>query len=231
MKRIFIVMSVIVILSTLSFADAASDLLQKVYANNKQLNTLDVVEDSTTTETAAATNKISVNNESRHILFNKKSEKLKLTYNNAKQKTASNGKVTATNPGTFILSGRNASMHPECLYNIEGYLSNFDVKIMKKDERIKRGGEEIVATRKGQKTEFPQIRIFIKNDQVHEMKFYSMTGKKYYELKTHSYSTINGVDVPDSITESIFAKKNRVDSEFRYSNTKVNTTITDNQLK
>lgn len=58
-----------------------------------------------------------------------------------------------------------------------------------------------------------------------------MTGRKYYELKIRSYSTVNGVYMPDSITESIFAKKNRIDSEFRYSNIKVNAVIQDSQFK
>lgn len=58
-----------------------------------------------------------------------------------------------------------------------------------------------------------------------------MTGKKYYEIKIPSYSTINGVDVPDRITEKVTAKNNKIETEHRYSNVKVNTTIQDSAFK
>jgi hypothetical protein len=53
----------------------------------------------------------------------------------------------------------------------------------------------------------------------------------YSEIKIPSYSTINGVDIPDKITERIIAKKNKIESDFRYSNVKVNTTIQDSVFK
>lgn len=110
------------------------------------------------------------------------------------------------------------------------FFENFDLTIKQKDERIKRGMEEIIAIRKGQDAQYPQIRIFMKNGNVEEMKFYSISGKKYYEVKVNSYEKNKGIDVPVDITEKIHAQKNKIVSSIKYSNVQVNANIADSEF-
>lgn len=110
------------------------------------------------------------------------------------------------------------------------FFENFDLSIRQKDDRIKRGREEIIAIRKGQDAQYPQIRIFIKAGLVEEIKFYSAGGKKYYEVKINTYEKTKGIDIPVDITEKITAQNNEIVSSIKYSNIDVNLVISDSEF-
>jgi hypothetical protein len=103
--------------------------------------------------------------------------------------------------------------------------------ILNKDERIKRGGEEIIAIKKGQKLQYPQIRIFIIEDQVITMKFYDIYGKRYYEVDVKNYAKINGISYPTQIVEKLTSKQNEITNNINYSEVNINTAISDSEFK
>jgi hypothetical protein len=107
--------------------------------------------------------------------------------------------------------------YPDCLFKLREFLTNYDLTVTQKDERIKLGKEEIIAIRKGQTSAYPQIRITIKNDEVKDIRFYSINGKKYYVVKVKMYENINGVKTPSEISEVIIAKNNNIEKNISYS--------------
>jgi outer membrane lipoprotein-sorting protein len=232
MKKILLITTAAVCFASMLFADTAENLLKKVYDNNRRITSLDINEDSSTTETVFAGNRKYFRNDSKHILF-KNPGKMKIARNgpNAGNSVSNSMAAGKTSTAATAIINKDASMHPDCLFNAEVYFKNFNVKIMNRDERIKRGGEEIVATRKEQKTEFPQIRIFIRDNKVREIKFYSATGRKYYEIKVADYATINGLDVPSRIKENVFTSRNKIETDFNYGNIALNTDIPDSSFK
>ncbi|HDQ26152.1 MAG TPA: hypothetical protein ENN43_05335 [bacterium] len=123
-----------------------------------------------------------------------------------------------------------ASLYPECLFNITDFLGDFELSTVEKDERIKRGMEEITAVKKGQALRYPQIRLLVKGGRIQEMKFYSISGKNYYSVKVNQYRRVKNVDVPVDITEEIKTRKNSVTNHIRYTNMEVNGPVSDSEF-
>lgn len=139
------------------------------------------------------------------------------TVEKGKSKQVISKKIKYKKHGAKKENGETDNLYPNCIFHIEKFLENYSLTVLKKDERIKLGTEEIIAVPKNQKTAYPQIRIKVKSGQVIEMKFYSATGKKYYEVKL-----VGKIETSDNakkidIKETYFFKENTLENLIHYS--------------
>lgn len=231
MRKLLMAVLTICVLGNFAFADKKADNLMKaVFDNADAITSADVTVESVVTEKRA--NKTTEKTDLKKILM-KKPNKMKITYLDAVGATGS-AAINVLNASTLAVSGqntqivdKNASLYPECLFNITGFLKDFNLTILDKDERIKRGMEEVIAIKKGQTLQYPQIRIWVKTGRVQEMKFYSISGKKYYSIKINQYDKKKNIDVPVDITEDVIAQKNSISNRIKYTNVDINKTIPD----
>ncbi|PKL91025.1 MAG: hypothetical protein CVV21_09490 [Candidatus Goldiibacteriota bacterium HGW-Goldbacteria-1] len=109
-------------------------------------------------------------------------------------------------------------LYPKCLFGMQEYFENFDFALFDKDERIKQGKEEVIAIKKGQETEYPQIRITVNGNDVEMMKFFAMDGKKYYELIVDKTEKIKAINVPVEMTEKFYTNNGTMINVLKYEN-------------
>ena len=223
------------LLNAVIFGASAKEMMDKASANMDKISSVDTQVDLNTKDTDNGKKADKVSATSKRILL-KKPGKMKIIYTtpaapatNGKNKV--NSTVQTAAPADVISDDSKAvSLSPACIFDMANFFENFDLSIRQKDERIKRGREEIIAIRKGQDVQYPQIRIFIKGGLVEEMKFYSAGGKKYYEVKIDTYEKTKGIDVPVDITEKIITQNNKIESTIKYSNVEINVEISDSEF-
>ncbi len=205
MKKAILTFVIILLSSNIVFAETADKIMTKAYEGFDKIKSFSAKFSYSTKETGKNKN-IKENKSVKSITFNKDETK------NAESKN----KTTVTTGQNTADDKTITKLYPECLFNIKEFLSNYELSIREKDERIKMGSEEIIAIPKGQKTAYPQIRVLVAAGKVMQMKFYDMAGKKYYDVKVNTYEKQNGIDMPVDIDESIISANNRIDSKIEY---------------
>lgn len=223
MVKKFLIIFILANIYAFLFAENTENILANVYLNFNKINTLDILLEIKQININKKSNgKVEKKNEAR-ILY-KKPGKRKIIYINSLNK---NIEQTIKNENS---DKEKIELHPYCLFNIEDFLKNFEIKIKHKDVRIKRGMEEIIAIRKGQATNYPQVRIFVQGNRILEMKFYTATGKKYYELKVIDYKKIEDIEFPIKINEKFIADNNYIINTINYKKIKINKEISDKEF-
>jgi len=117
---------------------------------------------------------------------------------------------------------KRVSLYPACLFDPGYFYRNYDCSVKEKDERIKRGMEEIIAIRKGQEREYPQIRIFVKTGRIEMIRFYDIYGKRYYELKVKKYEKIKNMEFPVEMVEKMTVNNSKITRVIEYSDIRIN---------
>ncbi len=220
MKRLLLIVLVLSISVSL-FAKDAEKIIEKVYENNACINTLDTLFDINRKNYIKKDNKLIEKRTVKRILIKKPDKKKIINLN----------KNTLAPLSEAIPEKRaDKNLYPEVLFDMENFLNDYDVSLTEKDERIKRGREEIVAVKKGQKLKYPQIRIIIINNRVEEIKFYSVLGKKYYHIIVDKYIKVKNLYFPAQITEKLIAEKNEITNTIKYTDIKLNKPIPDSEF-
>ena len=236
MKKIIMVCVASGMLNAVLFGASAKEMMDKASVNIGKISSIDAQVDLNSKDSDNVKKTDKENITSKRILL-KKPGKMKIMHLTQAMVPADNGKNEAKStvqkaaPSDIISDDtKPVSLSPACIFDMNKFFENFDLSIKQKDERIKRGREEIVAIRKGQTAQYPQIRIIIMDGLVEEMKFYSISGKRYYEVKVNTYEKSKGIDIPVDITEKITSQNNIIVNNIKYSNIEVNTAIPDSEF-
>lgn len=223
MKRFVFVLTVLLTPAVIFAGKKAENIMQKVYDNMNSIDTINTYIDTD----VLGKDKKSMN---RKILI-KKPNKMKIIPVNSKTKTL-------LTDNTYIKSGKTEPftnnnkvfLYPACLFAPEYFYKNYTLTVKEKDERIKRGMEEIIAIRTGQEREYPQIRLLVKKDQIKRIRFYDMWGKRHYELKIHKYDEFGEVKFPVKMTEKVRTRNDKTIRKINYYNTELNKPIPDSEF-
>ena len=227
MKRLVFILVLVFVISIAYAKDKPEKILEKVFDNMASIISVDAISEMTKENNIYSKKKNEVTKSTKRILI-KKPNKQKVVYLDNVTKAPIVGVEPLIDTGEIT---ENKSLYPVCLFDIERFLTNYELSVTDKDERIKRGREEVVAIKKGQEMSYPQIRIIVKNDQVELIKFYSITGKKYYEVIVNKYGKTKGIDFPEEITEKLYSKKNEIVNTIKYTQIELNETIPDSEFE
>ncbi len=220
MKRFLLIVLVLSIFVSL-FAKDAEKIIEKVYKNNANISTLDTLFDMSRKNHIKKDDKFIEKRTVKRILIKKPDKKKIINLNK-------NTLAPLSEAIPEKKAGKN--LYPEVLFDMENFLKDYNIFLTKKDERIKRGREEIIAIKKGQKLRYPQIRIAVKNKRAEEIKFYSVLGKKYYHITVDKYIKIKNTYFPAKITEKLIAEKNEITNTINYTDVKLNKSIPDSEF-
>jgi len=229
MRKLTATVLFIACLGSLVYAGKAEDLMAQIYLNNAKITTANVTVAENVLDATGNTGTGKTMN--KQILL-KNPDKIKVIYLDQQVAAANNTsakKTTSNSPMTnrVIIDKKAAHLNPECVFDAENFFKNFVMTVKEKDARIKLGRDEVIATRKGQTLPYPQIRLMLKDGKIQTVKFYSIKGQKYYEVKINSYSRISGIDIPDDIVEKTGIKNNVITNKIKYKQIQLNTTISD----
>ena len=225
MKKTVIAAVLLSVLCGVVIAADADNVMKKVFNNIDKITSGDVNVTVVSKEDKAG--KSTEKSEKKRVRF-KSPDKLKITYEKtAALKLQSAGVPESAEPENEIVSNKNPYLSPACIFNAKKFFSGYEFRTLEKDERIKRGREEIIAVRKGQAAEYPQIRLVIKNDIIESVRFYSAAGKRYYEVVAVEHKKNKGINVPVLLKETVTAEGNTTETVLDYRDIQVNVSIPD----
>lgn len=234
-KTIFFIM-MLFWTSILFAGKAAEKQLEKIFKNYSNITTVEADADITTEETAANIRGKKIKSNVKKVLI-KKADRQNRTDNKRNKKKVILLDEKTRQPLSVQQSESMdrkpepaPALYPYHLFDPKNYFKNFKLSITVKDERIKIRGEEIIAIRKGQEREYPQIRIDVQNNRIKKMRFYSISGKRYYTMTVNKYIKIKGFDVPVEITEHFNTKKNEIKNDINYTIIRLNEPISDSDF-